>query len=46
MTILKTAARETITMATLYLLQLNIDFLEPKLLPLSMVGRNGFMSNS
>ena len=33
-------------MATLYLFQLNIDFLETKLLPLPMAGHNGFMSNS
>lgn len=31
---------------TLYLFQLNIDFLETKLLPLPMAGRNVFVSNS
>lgn len=36
----------TLTMATLYLFQLNVDFLETKPFPLPMAGRNGFMSNS
>ena len=31
---------------TLYFFQLNIDFLETKLLPLPMAGRNVFVSNS
>lgn len=37
---------KTTLTTTLYLFQLNIDFLETKLLPLPMAGRNEFVSNS